>query len=262
MADEQTVSTEQLFSGGSNTVSTSELFGSESIPQLKSSHPPIDYNRLSMALVSSHVMGISPGTTYQQQDTINSELTKRDPTIPTSTASIADDMRLGWENSIFGLAYRGQMPETVGTQSRFDKIITGLTQMVADMPVYLAGSTIGGYAGAAFGSAVPVVGTTAGAIGGAAAGTFRIPEAIRESLTLGIQKGEIKNFRDLMERTLDTFYAGEKGALTGLVVGKAGEFTPSLSKALGPASKAAESALKISQQAAALTILPNVCGGR
>src|ERR1017187_1563595 len=166
----------------------------EQVPTLKPmhepTHEPIDYNKLSTSLITSHMTGIPASTAYNNHDQVQAEFAKHgvEPPVP---STIAEDIKVGAEGSVFGLAYRDKMPQVMHSHTRRDKCIRGLSQMVADLPVYLAGAMIGGAAGGSVGSAVPVVGTAAGAAGGAAMGTFAIPEAMRESLVLGIEKGEI-----------------------------------------------------------------------
>ena len=219
----------------------------------KPSHAPIDPNKLSTALITSHMTKMPASMAYDNHDQVQQEFQKRGMEAPLP-ATIANDIKVGAQSSIFGLAQRHKMPDKLQSPGFFDDLVTGLSEMVADLPVYIAGMVGGGVAG----SEVPVVGNVAGA----AMGTFAVPAALRKSLTLGIEKGDIKSFGDLLDRTLQTTGAAVKGAATGLVVEATGGATVPLAKALGPAAPIAETAMKGIQQAAALEVAGSLLEGQ
>jgi hypothetical protein len=223
----------------------------ESVPALMPSHEPIDYSKLSTALVTSHMTKMPASLAYQNHDQVQSELAKHDAQVVPST--IANDIKVGGESSIFGLAYRNKLPDALQKPGMFDKFVSGVSELIADLPVYVAGSLLG----AAAGSEVPGVGNVAGG----AMGTFAVPAALRESFMLAIEKGDIKSFRDLMERTLQTTYAGAKGAVVGRLFGLAGAGTVPLGKMLGPAAPVAETVAKSAQQAAAVEVATSLLDG-
>lgn len=215
-------------------------------PTLKPSHEPIDYSKMSTALIASHMTGIPASMAYQNHDQVQAEFAKHNIDAPLP-ATIANDIKVGSENSIFGLAYRQRLPEHLQAPGQFDEFVAGLSTMVLDLPVYIAGMT----GGAAVGN-VP----------GAAMGTFAVPAAIRKSLMLQIERGNIKSFRDLMERTLAVSYESTKGAATGLVMEASGGATVPLKAALGPAAPAFTAVAKVAQQSAALELLTSLEEGR
>ena len=216
----------------------------------------VDPEKFSVALVSSHMLGVPASVAYQNEDLINESFIQRGVEMPMSMPNIAKDIKVGLQGSIAGLASRNKMPEVLKDPNMADRFVEGLSQMVADLPFYIGGAIAGASAGGAVGTAVPVIGNVAGAVGGGAMGTFAVPDAIRESLVLGIEKGDIKSFGDLMDRTLSVFYAGEKGALTGLATEAAGAYT------LAMKSPAAQAAMKKLQQATVLTLLPKLMEGK
>src|ERR1017187_4742022 len=106
----------------------------DTVPALKSSHDPIDYGKLSTALVTSHMTGMPASTAYNNHDQVQAEFAKHgiEPPVP---STIAEDIKVGAEGSVFGLAYRDKMPQSLQSPTRMDKFISGLSQMVADLPV-------------------------------------------------------------------------------------------------------------------------------
>lgn len=208
----------------------------------------MDRDKAAYSLVASHMLSLPPSVAYQNHDFIKDEISKHSGgTVDGSVPSIVDDLKQGMKSSIFGLAYRNKMPDSLQNASEFDDFVSGLSETIADLPFYL----FGGVAGAVAGSEIPGVGNVAGA----AMGAFAVPAAMRKSYTLAIQKGEITSFGDLMERTLETTYEGAKGMLLGRVFGLAGKATAPLGRALGPAANVVEPALKMAQGSAAVAVL-------
>lgn len=204
------------------------------------------------AAVNSKMVGTSPSYAYQNRDELDKQLRDRvgdydgelDPTI-------MNDIKSGWENSIFGLSKRGKLPEQVRDPGIIDKFATGLTQMVADVPYML----VGGAAGGAAGSEVPVVGTAIGA----AAGALALPAAARSALVTGIKNGKVTSFSDLLHRAADVTWEATKGAATGVATELAGGLPVG---SVIAKSGATSIAMKGLYQAAALTTTADLLEGR
>lgn len=213
------------------------------------------------AAVQSRTIGVEPGYAYQNKDEIDKQLRERDPNYDSTELdpTLANDLKVGFESSVYGLHHRKQLPEELRNPGLIDRFVEGLTQTVEDSPWMVAGGLAGGAAGTALGSEVPVVGNiTAGAIG-AGAGAFALPAAMREMLIEGIKNGDVKDFPDLLRRSAKVLIAGGKGALTGTAFELAG--------GLPVGSIAAKSALAATgvrsvYQAAAITTTADVLEGK
>jgi hypothetical protein len=213
------------------------------------------------AAVRSRTIGVEPGYAYQNKEEIDKQLRERDPSYDSTELdpTIANDIKVGLEGSVFGLHHREQLPEELRNPGLIDRFVSGLAQTVADAPWMVVGGLAGGAAGAAAGSEVPVIGNvTVGAIG-AGAGAFALPAAMREALVEGIKNGEVKDFSDLLRRSAKVLIEGGKGAITGAATELAG--------GLPVGSIAAKSALATTgvrsvYQAAALTTTADVLEGK
>jgi hypothetical protein len=208
--------------------------------------------------VHGNMLKIDPGTAYQNRDEIDTQLRSiggdydsmdLDPTIE-------NDVKVGWEESIFGLHHREAMPEEIRNPGLLDKFVSGVTEMVADLPFYIAGGLAGGAAGGAAGSEVPIAGNITGAGLGAAAGGFALPAALREVLVQGIKNGDVKDFPDLLRRAGAVTWAATKGAVTGAATELAGGLP--VGKLAGPAA----TAVKGLYQATALTTAADLLDGK
>jgi hypothetical protein len=215
-----------------------------------------------MAMINSHMLSIPASSAYQNHDLINEQFKQRGADMPKLPATLANDIKAGVEGSIFGLSNRERLPETLKDPTHFDEFVSGISQMVADLPFYFMGTVAGTAAGTVAGSEVPGVGNVVGGGVGGTVGMFVVPTAIRKSLVLGIQKGDIKSFPDLMERTLSSIYAGMKEAPAGVAAYMSGGATLGLSKALGPAAPMVERMLKIGQQGAAIEVVSKASEGK
>lgn len=165
--------------------------------------------------VHAKMLGVTPGVAYEQRETIDSTLREHggnyddgelDPTI-------ANDIKVGIEGSIFGLMKNKKLAEQVRNPGMIDRFVSGLSEMVSDLPFYVAGGAAGGLAGSETG---PGAALTAGI------GAFAIPAAMREALVQGITHGDVKDFPDLLRRTGNVMWAATKGAVTGAVTEAAG----------------------------------------
>src|SRR5208283_330465 len=243
-----------------------EKYAESNIPMLKSAHQQelpqdIDHDKLGMALVNSHMLSMPASTMYQNHDLVQEQFKKRGVDT-NSINTLAKDFEVGLQRSISGLLVRGKLPDTLKDPTTRDNIVSGLSQMIADLPFYGIGAVTGGAVGGAAGSEVPIVGNVLGGIAGAGIGTFAVPAAIRESLVQGIRKGDIKSFGDLAERTVSALWAGAKEAPVGLAATMSGGATIPLRGALGPAAKLAEPLLKVAQQGAAIETVSKFSEGK
>ena len=223
--------------------------------------PPVASDDAWKAAVQSRTIGVEPGYAYQNRDEIDKQLRERDPNYDSTELdpTIANDIKVGLESSVFGLHHREKLPDELRNPGMIDRFVSGLAQMVADFPWVVAGGLAGGAAGTAAGSEVPIIGNiTLGAVG-AGAGAFALPAAMREALVEGIKNGDVKDFPDLLRRSAKVLIAGGKGAVTGAVTEFAG--------GLPVGSMAAKSALATTgvrsvYQAAALTTAADVLDGK
>jgi hypothetical protein len=176
------------------------------------------------AAIHSKMLGTTPGYAYQNRDEIDQQLRARVPDYDSGDLdpTILNDIKVGYEGSIFGLHNREKMPERVRNPGMVDGFISGLAGMVVDSPFMLTGGVAGFFVGGAAGSEVPIAGNITGAGIGAAAGAFAVPAAMREALIQGIQKGDVKDFSDLFRRAGAVTWAATKGAVTGAVTELAG----------------------------------------
>lgn len=211
--------------------------------------------------VTSKMLGVTPGVAYENRKDVDNALRqhggdyddgKLDPTI-------ANDIAVGIEGSIFGLHHREKLPEEVRNPGLVDKFVSSLSQMVADLPWYAVGGVVGGAVGGAAGSEVPIIGNITGAGVGGAAGAFALPSAARQILVDGIKRGDVKGFGDLMSRAADAMWAATKGAVTGAAT----ELTGGI-PVVGVAAKSplASMAVKGLYQATALTTVGDLMDGR
>ena len=218
----------------------------QDVPALKPSHVPIDHDKMAMSMLWSQMTGMPASLAYENQDQIHEELGNRGVEVPKLSTGIANDIKVGLQSTVIGLASRMKMPEQLKDPGLWDDFVSSVASVVGDLPVIISG-VVGG---AAAGSEVPIIGNVAGGV----MGGFALPAAMRKSYMLQIEKGNIKDFGDLMYRTADVSLEATKGAATGLVFSKAGAATIPL-KALGPvAEPLAAATLKGVQQAAAITL--------
>jgi hypothetical protein len=168
--------------------------------------------------VYSHLTGAPPSFTYDARDEIDNQLRERggeDYRSGDLEPTIANDIKVGIQDSIFGLHHREKLPDTLRNPGMIDNFVKSVATMIPDLPFYVAGGIVGGAAG----SEVPVVGNVLGA----GAGAFAAPAAFREALVLGIEKGRnIQGWGDLMNRVGSVTWAATKGALTGAATEAAG----------------------------------------
>src|SRR5208337_2869478 len=121
------------------------------VPPLRPSHAAaesVDRERLGMALVNSHMLGVPASFAYQNHDLINEQFKQRGADMPKSTNTIAKDIEVGLQSTISGLLQRNKLPDELKDPTRRDKIISGLAQMIGDLPFY----GMGALAGTAFGT--------------------------------------------------------------------------------------------------------------
>lgn len=198
--------------------------------------------------VHSKMLGVTPGVAYDQRETIDKTLRERGGNYDDGKldSTIVDDIKVGLEGSIFGLHSRKAVPEEVRNPGMVDKFVSGVSEMMADLPFYLAGGAVGGLAGSETG---PGAGITA------AAGGFALPAALREVLTQGIKNGDVKDFPDLLRRAGSVTWAAAKGAVVGAATEAAGGLP------VGKLGGVAATAVKGLYQATALTTAADLLEG-
>lgn len=212
---------------------TPALSSNKTLPPLKVT--PEESADMFRAGVHSKMLGISPGQAYENRDEIDKQLrTNGGDYDGKLDDTFLNDVKVGYENSIVGLYRRQKMPNEVrsrgGLSSLVDGFVSGVSEMVANAPFIWAGGAagkyVGGLVGGVAGSEEPGAGNVAGAaIGssiGGGMGAFALPAVVRQALVLHIQKGNVKDFKDLMYRTADIYWEGAKGATIGALTELAG----------------------------------------
>jgi hypothetical protein len=197
--------------------------------------------------------------------------------------SFTDYLSAGWQNSVLGLATRGELPnESLNEDSPIGgAILSGVTQEVGDLPAtiagFLGGSVGGGAAGGAAGTVLPGVGNVAGAAVGATVGGFggalALPEAIRAGLMEYYDDNNNGTWEEFWEITqaaaVDGFKGFAVGAATGGVASKLTKVAPRLTQnvsRLTPLSKgqaaAAVGIVKIGAEVTTMTAAGAAVEGR
>ena len=166
--------------------------------------------------VHAGMLDVTPGYAYQNSEEVDKQLRAVSPNYDDGKLddSLMNDLKAGWENSVLGLSIRKKLPGQVRDPGLIDKAISGLAQMVGDVPAMFVGGAIGGAAG----SEVPLIGNVIGA----GAGAFAVPAAARQALIEGIQHGTVTSFSDLLHRMAHVTWAGTKGAVVGGATAYAG----------------------------------------
>lgn len=194
-------------------------------PQLPSSKPqplspmtvtPQTANDMFKAGVHAKILGVTPGAAYESKDEIDQAMRERGGNYDDGKLddTFANDIKAGYQSSVLGLTNRKQLPQEVRNPGFVDKFVSGISQLVSDIPFMV----LGGAAGGAAGSEVPIVGNAIGA----GAGAFALPAFAREALVQGIKKGDVKSFSDIMRRFAAATWAGTKGAVVGAATTAAG----------------------------------------
>lgn len=173
--------------------------------------------RATDALVYSHMTGADPSFTYENHEAIHKDFTDR------LGGYAAAGWKGLWHDSIIAEAVRGQISGPFQNDDEVSKFAEGFGTMIGDLPIYLAGSALGGLAGAAAGTVeAPVVGTIGFGAVGAGAGGFGLTSGLRQWLIDKYDGKQISAF----DEVLDVFKATGKGILTGASFGVAGEAAP------------------------------------
>jgi len=154
--------------------------------------------------------GVTPDTTAPL------EVTGTAPTRP----SFIDALNKGFGASVTGLQIRQTLPEQLDGEeaTRANRIAYQLAQITGDIPYMIGGFAAGAtMASAITGPAAPVAAPMIGA-----GMSFAVPEALRQAYIDSIQKGEITNLSDYLDRMSAMTIAGAKGFVTGAVSRGAG----------------------------------------
>lgn len=132
----------------------------------------------------------------------------------------------GYQNSITGLAVRGELPNLVvpETGSVAQKVFAMAGQAIGDMPALV----VGGAAGATTGPAAPIT-SPAAAMG--------LTEGLRTYMTDMYREGKATTWTEVVDRTLNTLSSAGKGAVIGAATGGAGKYTGKFFSEATPAMK-------------------------
>lgn len=156
--------------------------------------------------------------------------------IETTLSGLIEAGEIGLQSSSAGLVLRGALPDDAGRQfSRWERLAFQAGVMAGDLPAMAAGFVLGGGGAAAAGQMGPqaalpeeIVTVPAAAMGGA----FFVPAAIRKGYMDALSKGEVVDFADFWDRTVDLAVESGKAWLTGAMTGRAGQ---AVSPAMRPA---------------------------
>ena len=171
--------------------------------------------RAANALAYSKNFGISPSIAYDYQDEISEHVRNNGGDVPFRAPKHAKGPVL--ERVVSGLS-KGATSSNIGmvitqhvgeSPEKMDMVesLSGLVGQMADLPIYIAGGVLGG------GTANPI---------GAAGGAFGLEQGIRQMLVDRYQKGEVKDFHDLVTRLYDAAKETVKGEIVGASIPIAG----------------------------------------
>lgn len=176
--------------------------------------------------------------------------------------TLGEALAAGWQNSVAGLALRGEAP-SLGLSDDTDfwyKVAATSAQALGDLPTQVVGGLFGGLAGS--------VGGPVGAAAGAGAGAGFVTEYTRSALMDAYTNGSATTWAEFSEKTVNNFIAGGKGAIVGAVAGGTGAAVgPAISSVTAKISSpflstaAAETSL-LSAELAALTTTMSALEGR
>lgn len=150
---------------------------------------------------------------------------------PKPVRSIGEAFSAGWQNSVAGLAARGEAP-TLGIDndsSFLQKTAAGIAQGVGDIPSLVAGGLLGAGVGGAV-TAPTGPGAAVGAIVGGGAGAGFTTEYLRKALIDSYTKGQCANWSEYISRVKDAMIAGGKGAVVGTIAGGSGHVVAPLAR--------------------------------
>lgn len=238
------------------------------------------YDRKDVRDVLYETYGLRPGTTQQDLDDAQyiaalmftpledtSSETEKTPNAGESRSvekvdSLGEAFAAGWQNSVAGLAIRGEAP-SIGLSDDSDfwyKTAAAVAQGVGDIPAQVVGGLFGGLVGSAGGP----MGTAVGAGAGAGFTTEYLRNALMDDYT----NGRASNWSEYAKKTVDNFIAGGKGALVGAVAGGTGTVAaPAITQAAAKISSpflsaaAAETAL-LGTEVSALTTTMSALDGK
>ena len=188
-----------------------------------------------------------------------------------------ESIQAGWQGSGPGLFLRGKLPDLISDPAHskwWERALTGITQVGAELPEMILGGAFGTAAGTAAGGAMTAnpAGAVVGGILGGGAGMFAVPGAFRETLTQAYMRGEISTgaeFWDMMRAVAKT--TAEQAGIGMATAGAGGIAARTLGSALVPAigeSIAVPTAIKAigaadtAAQIAAMTTIPAALQGR
>jgi len=132
-------------------------------------------------------------------------------------ASLSAAVWHGLQSSATGLALRGKLPDQQLPENApwYHRLPSGAASMLADLPLSVVAAVPGVIGGGAVGSAVPVLGTAAGAVVGGGAAAFAAPMALRDALMTAYGQNHARDWNDVWEITKSALKGGAKGAVIG-----------------------------------------------
>ncbi len=123
---------------------------------------------------------------------------------PRIAQGIGEAWEAGYQRSLPGLVDRKAMPELEVTRQDskwYEELAATVAQMFHETPESILGATIGAPMGGAAGAASPVPGGAFfGSLIGGGVGAMALPTALRESYIQSLQKGQVRDLPDFLER--------------------------------------------------------------
>ena len=187
----------------------------------------LDMGRLGTALVYSKLLGTDPHFAYMNHDNITEQLTKIAPDFMQrmgKAATVKDDPLY--------MIMKQRGPEPFESHDMLENFVHDVSEFIGDPAIYgpaIAGTLLGS----------PRAGADVG---------FVLDASLRKMLTDHYQKGDIKSFGELANRTATTLWEATKGLITGEVMHFAGGLP--VPKSAGPM---AANALRGLYQSSAMT---------
>jgi len=162
------------------------------------------------ALTYSEMLNITPSTAYKYHDEISQQVKDKLSTekIITEKKGLGEAVSSGIDTSILGMMRKQKVPDIFESVDQLERWAHGFAAMGLDLPFFMAGYALGG-----------------GQISGWA-GAFALPAGIRQMLVDKYTKGEVKDFKDFSERTINAAKETVKGQIVGGFTGIAGAVSP------------------------------------
>lgn len=203
------------------------------------------------------------------------QLAPVDTAQPKEASGAIQSLQAGIQGSALGLAWRGKLPDLVINPehaSWWERALSGVGQVGAELPLMIGGAIAGAPAGAAIGTAAGPAGTAAGGLLGAGFGMGAVPAAIRQSLIEAYKSGEVTTSADFWNAIREVATQTVKeGAINAVGMGAGGLAARTVGKAIAPAitqsisvptATAAIGGADLAAQIATMTTMPAALQGR